>query len=67
MHLSGLISRVEKGEDVVIVKAGNAVARLVPALNPGEKRVLGYDKGLPFIMASDFDTFVPDKFGENFK
>ena len=38
--------------------------RLVPIERTGKKRELGYDKGLPFHIATDFDTFVPAEFNE---
>ncbi|HET9393378.1 MAG TPA: type II toxin-antitoxin system prevent-host-death family antitoxin [Candidatus Rubrimentiphilum sp.] len=63
-RFSALIHDVERGEEVVIAKAGVPVARLVPIERTGKKRELGYDKGLPFRLAADFDTFVPDEFSE---
>jgi prevent-host-death family protein len=33
-HLSGLLSRVERGEEIVIARAGEPVARLVPLERP---------------------------------
>lgn len=57
-HLSRLLKRVEGGEEVVIARAGRAVARLVPVAR-GAKRVLGEDKGRVFI-ADDFDAPLPD-------
>ncbi len=61
---SALIKDVQAGEEVVIAKAGVPVARLVPVIPEGDKRELGYDQGLPFRIAPDFDTFVPEEFGE---
>ncbi len=37
-HLSALIERVEKGEQVVITRHGRPVARLVPESDPGRQR-----------------------------
>ena len=57
-HLSRLLKRVEGGDEVVIGRAGRAVARLVPVARPA-KRVLGLDKGKGWI-ADDFDAPLPD-------
>ena len=64
-HFSELIADVELGEEVIIAKAGVPVARLVPVEKQRE-RELGYDKGLPFWIADDFDTFIPEEFKEYF-
>lgn len=61
---SALIKDVQAGEEIVIAKAGVPVARLVPIGTDPKKRELGYDEGLPFRIAADFDTFVPDEFKE---
>jgi prevent-host-death family protein len=57
-HFSKLLERVQAGEEVVIAKAGEPVARLVPFARPG-KRALGLDAGQGFI-AADFDNPLPD-------
>lgn len=56
-QLSKLLERVDRGEEVVICRAGQPVARLVPARMPG--RVLGSDRGRVTI-APDFDAPLPD-------
>lgn len=56
-HLSRLLEAVERGEDVVIARAGKPVARLVPARLPGTRRP-GSWKG-QVIIAPDFDD-TPD-------
>lgn len=38
-HLSALLERVERGEEVVITRHGKAVARLVPAAGIDRERV----------------------------
>ncbi|HVV52563.1 MAG TPA: type II toxin-antitoxin system Phd/YefM family antitoxin [Polyangia bacterium] len=57
-HFSELLARVEQGEEVVIARAGNPVARLVP-----EKKQLaptfGADRG-KFTIPNDFDGPLPD-------
>lgn len=54
-HLSRLLSRVARGEEVVIQRAGKPVARLVPIARPTARRTLGRDRGKVFI-ADDFDA-----------
>ena len=56
-HLSRLLERVERGEEVVISRAGTPVAKLVAI--PATKRVLGADRGRVRI-APDFDAPLPD-------
>ncbi len=55
-QLSKLLERVARGEEVVICRAGEPVARLVPTRAAG--RVLGGDKGRVRI-ARDFDAPLP--------
>ena len=65
-HLSRLIARVEQGEEVLIARAGEPVARLVRAEAPQRGRTLGEFSGKIWI-ADDFDapldpeTFEPGK------
>jgi prevent-host-death family protein len=56
-QLSKLLERVDRGEEVIICRAGEPVARLVPARASG--RILGGDKGRVRI-APDFDAPLPD-------
>lgn len=37
-HFSKLIERVQAGEEIIVAKAGKAVARLVPTLPPSRRR-----------------------------
>ena len=64
-HLSRLLERVAKGEDVVIARAGTPIAKLVP-LNPPAARPLGLDAGT-VIIAPDFDAPLPDDVLESFE
>ena len=57
-HLSRLLARVERGEEVVIARAGKPVARLVPVARARGRRVLGRDKG-KVVIADDFDAPLP--------
>jgi len=56
-HLSRLLERVARGEEVVIARAGTPVARLVPVA-ADEPRQLGLDRGRVTI-AEDFDAPLP--------
>jgi prevent-host-death family protein len=53
-HLSRLLARVADGEEVIIARSGEPVARIVPIERKGGKRVLGQDAGRVTI-ADDFD------------
>jgi prevent-host-death family protein len=55
-HLSELVDRASRGEEVTIVKAGTPMARLVP-IRPGP-RVPGALKG-KIRMSADFDAPLP--------
>ena len=57
-HLSRLLDRAARGDEIVIAKAGKPVARLVPFSRHGD-RVLGRDAGKVTI-AADFDAPLPD-------
>ena len=57
-HLSRLLERVARGEEVTIAKAGKPVARLV-AIAPAGKRVLGADRG-KFRVPESFNDGLPD-------
>lgn len=57
-HLSKLIERVRLGEEIVIAKAGEPVARLVPE-KPRKPREPGSAKGQIWI-ADNFDDPLPD-------
>jgi prevent-host-death family protein len=59
-HLSRLIERAERGEEIVIARAGKPVVRLVPIEPAGrEPRKLGGMEGLIW-MAEDFDAWTPE-------
>lgn len=58
-QLSKLVERVERGEDVIIARAGKPVARLTQ-LKPAKKQIhFGGLKGKIWI-ADDFDAPLPD-------
>ena len=64
-HLSRLLQRVAKGEEVILAKAGKPIARLLPIAVPS-KRVLGQDEGRVFI-AEDFDAPLPEEILADFE
>ena len=57
-HLSDLVERAAKGEEIVIAKAGTPVARLVPLAGAAGGRSPGGWEGLAWI-AEDFDAPLP--------
>ena len=58
-ELSALIEQVQKGEEVILAKAGKPVARLVPYRGPTRPRTPGSMRGEIWI-ASDFDELPAD-------
>ena len=65
-HFSRLIDRVQKGEEVVIARAGKPVARLVPYTAPNEPRKGGQWRGL-VRMREDFEAPLPDELDRAFR
>ena len=57
-HLSRLVERVERGEEIAIARAGRPVARLVPFRARPEPRAPGLWRGR-VRLAEDFDA--PDE------
>ncbi|MEX0755613.1 MAG: type II toxin-antitoxin system Phd/YefM family antitoxin [Actinomycetota bacterium] len=57
-HLSRLLERVERGEELVIARAGKPIAKLVPLHPLDAKRPIGRDRGRLEI-AEDFDDPLP--------
>lgn len=55
-RLSELLARVERGEEIVVARAGKPVARLVP-VDLSWTRPFG---GLSFEVPDDFDEPLPD-------
>jgi prevent-host-death family protein len=63
-HFSKLLERVQRGEEIVIAKAGKPVARLVPERTPAlGARVPGIDKG-KLRIADDFDVMSESELAE---
>lgn len=57
-HLSRLLERVERGQEIVIARAGKPIAKLVPIDDTPRQRPLGIDKGKIW-MSDDFDDPLP--------
>jgi prevent-host-death family protein len=58
-HLSRLLERVLAGEEIVITRRGQEVARLVPARGAPVRR-LAIDRGR-YVVPDDFDAPLPDE------
>lgn len=56
-QLSRLLAKVAAGEEVIIARSGEPVARIVPIERQSGKRVLGQDSGR-VIISDDFDAPV---------
>lgn len=57
--LADLLDRVSRGEEITIIKEGQAIARLLPASQPLPPRVPGTAEGT-IVIAPDFDDPLPD-------
>lgn len=57
-HLSRLLERVERGEEIVIARAGKPVALLVPAEPKPKRGMYGKYKGQIW-MSEDFNDPLP--------
>jgi antitoxin (DNA-binding transcriptional repressor) of toxin-antitoxin stability system len=58
-HLLELIGLVERGEEVVITYDDQPKVKLVPIVQPPQKRVFGQHRG-QVRMSPDFDDPLPD-------
>ncbi len=58
-HLSELVERAASGEEVVIAKAGEPKARLVPLARPARSRKPSAWKGR-VVVSPDFDAPLPE-------
>jgi prevent-host-death family protein len=65
-HLSDLVERAARGEEVIIAKAGQPKARLVPLARPAKDRKPGGWKGRVTI-SPDFDAPLPDEILDAFE
>jgi len=64
-HFSKLLREVEAGTEVVILRGGKPVARLVP-LRPVAARVLGADRDV-LDVPDDFDAPLPESVLDDFE
>ncbi len=66
-HLSALVEKAARGEEIVIAKAGKPMAKLVP-LEPkaGEPRTFGRNALKITYIAPDFDAPLPEGIMEDF-
>jgi len=58
-HLSRLVERAARGEEIIIARSGRPVARLVPLAGQERPRVFGRMRG-KIRIADDFDAPLPD-------
>jgi prevent-host-death family protein len=56
-NLSRLLAKVADGEEVIIARNGEPVAKLISFAKPSKKRVLGADRGR-VVISDDFDDPV---------
>jgi len=61
-HLSTLIDRALRGEDVVISRANRPVVRLVALEPAARRRTPGLGAATGFWMSPDFDDPLPESF-----
>ena len=60
-HLSRLIERAERGEEVLIARGKQPVVRLIPLKKPAQKRQLGVFKGEFQIGPEFFESLPPEE------
>ena len=65
-HLSRLLERVARGEEVIIARAGRPIARLVPYAYPDRVREGGQWRGMIRI-GEDFDEPLPEGIAAAFR
>jgi prevent-host-death family protein len=58
-HLSKLLRRVATGEEIIITRGGEPVAKLTPVGKAG-KRIMGADEGI-FEVPEDFNAPLPEE------
>lgn len=59
-NLSKLLKQVKEGKEVIIAKAGNPIAKLVPFGDKPAKRIPGSAKNKIFI-STDFNNALPEE------
>ena len=64
-HFSKILAKVQAGEEVLIAKAGEPIARIVPVHHPKPRRP-GRDRDRIWV-AADFDAPLPDELLDAFE
>ncbi len=64
-HLSRLLDQAMAGEEVIIMRSGRQLVRLVPVDMAPQRRELGSARG-EFTVPDDFDAPLPDEILEAF-
>ena len=65
-HLSRLLDQALDGEEVIIMRAGRHLVRLMPVETAPFQRKLGTAKG-EFVVPDDFDAPLPDDILDEFE
>lgn len=65
-HLSRLIQRVIRGEEITLAKAGRPVAKIVPLVPRAGRRIPGSARGR-IVVAPDFDAPLPKDVQKRFE
>ena len=65
-HFSKILIRVNRGEEVIIAKAGKPVAKIIPIKEGGSDRVPGSAKGM-LTISDEFFKVLPDSVIESFE
>ena len=65
-HLSRLIERVVRGEEITLAKAGRPVAKIVPLVPRLDRRPPGSARG-KISVARDFDAPLPKELQKTFE
>ena len=65
-HLSRLIERVRRGEEITIAKAGRPVAKIVPLKPRTDRRTPGTARGR-IVVSPDFDAPLPKDLAKHFE
>jgi prevent-host-death family protein len=65
-HLSRLIARVVRGEEIILAKAGRPVAKIVPLTPQATRRTPGTARG-KISISPDFDAPLPKDLQKQFE
>ena len=65
-QFSKLLARVEKGDEILIARAGKPVARLLPYRPRAAAPVFGADRGT-LVVPEDFNAALPDAITKAFE